>query len=279
MVIYKIVNKVNGKTYIGQTTNPDPYQRVRAHFKKTRCKDLVYEARKKYGKDVFEWEVIYQAFDLEELNRAERYFIDLYKSRVPNGYNIQFGGDGRGRWDEESKRINGERVREWYRNNPHPVKGKKFSEEHIKNLSIARKGFDSPARAKAREKTHKNAMIKVVAIKLETKEEQIFESIAICAKELNLCAASVSRILAGKNNRYFHKGFTFRYFEKENNQVQPKPERRLKHISAVNRGGFSVKVGSQYVGWKKTLEEAIKIRDEYLKGKKNVDKAIKEDVE
>jgi group I intron endonuclease len=89
MIIYKITNLVNGKIYIGQTTSSNPETRIKAHFKKQKSKDLVYQASKKYGKHNLKSEVIYTCFDLEELNRAERMFIQEFKSLQPNGYNIK----------------------------------------------------------------------------------------------------------------------------------------------------------------------------------------------
>lgn len=32
---------------------------------------------------------------------------------------------------------------------------------------------------------------------------------------------------------------------------------------SFNRGGYMVKVKTKYIGYKKTIEEAIKLRDEY----------------
>src|SRR5690606_13422546 len=123
------------------------------------------------------------------------------RSLVPNGYNIQKGGNGRGKWSEESKLENGRKVREWYKENTHPLKGKTFSESHRKALSKVRKGFDSPARKKARETSHSDARVPIKAINIKTGEELIFESIRECALKLNLVQSCVCRVLRGKQNR------------------------------------------------------------------------------
>lgn len=269
MIIYKIINKINGKIYIGQTTNVNPEKRIKAHFKKTRSRDLVRDAANKYGKDSLEWEILYCALDQEELDRAEKYFIEQYKSLVPNGYNIQQGGNGKGKWSEQSKKENGILVKQWYKNNSHPFKNKKFSKEHIEALSKVRKGFNSSARMEAAAKRRKIIVERqknnIVAINIQTGEEYIFDCIASCAKTLNLEAGSISRVLRAKEGRIQHKGYKFRYLYKENNQLNKKPDRELKYISIINKGGYAIKVLSKYLGWTKSLEEAKQIRDEYLK--------------
>lgn len=215
MYIYKITNKISGKMYIGQTTNIDPEKRIKAHFKKTNSKDLVRDAAKKYGKEALSWEIIYYAFDQNELNQAEKYFIQEYKTLVPNGYNIQQGGNSTGRWTEESKIQNGLRVKEYYSKNQHPFKGNKFSKSHCESLSKVRKGFDSEARKKVRETCHKDQRVAIRAINITTKEEFVFESIRDCALKLNLIQSCVCRALHGKQNRTQHKGYRFISLDKQ----------------------------------------------------------------
>ena len=268
MVIYKITNIINGKIYIGQTCEANLIRRFKAHFKKTRSRDLVRDAYNKYGIESLKFEVIYTAFDLDELNRAEAYFITKFNSRVPNGYNIQNGGSGKGMWDEETKKLNGKKVREYYKSNPHPLKGKKFTKEHVENLSRVRKGFDSENRKKARLEMTRKLKIPIIAVNLVTKEETVFESIKDCSIQLNLDPTNISRVLSGSKNRTQHKGYTFRYVNKENNQIQQKPDRELKYITPINKGGFAVKVGEEYIGWRKSLHEAKLLRDDFIKKKK-----------
>ena len=92
--IYKIVNKINNKVYIGQSINID--KRIKEHFWKSQCeKDVSYNsalhnAIRKYGKENFEWEVIEEC-KIEEIDEKERYYIQFYNSLTPNGYNILEG--------------------------------------------------------------------------------------------------------------------------------------------------------------------------------------------
>lgn len=85
--IYKITNKVNGKSYIGQTRYK-PEFRFRQHMHKT-SPALAYDI-KKYGKEAFELETLEEC-DYSELDSKELYYIDKYETFY-NGYNRQRGG-------------------------------------------------------------------------------------------------------------------------------------------------------------------------------------------
>ncbi len=90
MIIYKAENKINGKIYIGQTTL-SLEKRIRQHLSKKR--DAFPLAVKKYGLDKFTIEVIDIAGSPEMLSWKEKYWIRLYNSMTPNGYNLTAGGD------------------------------------------------------------------------------------------------------------------------------------------------------------------------------------------
>lgn len=93
--IYKIINLINGKIYIGQSININ--KRIKDHFWKSTCqKDVSYNsplhsAIRKYGKNNFTWEVIEEC-DISEIDKKQQYYIQYYNSLVPNGYNILTGG-------------------------------------------------------------------------------------------------------------------------------------------------------------------------------------------
>ena len=91
--IYKITNKVNGKSYIGQTI-----QNVKERFYQhcaIKCSQAVlnmaiHRAINKYGKSNFTIEVI-EEVESTNLNDRERYWIKYYNS-YNNGYNSTKGG-------------------------------------------------------------------------------------------------------------------------------------------------------------------------------------------
>lgn len=88
--IYKIENKANGKTYIGQSSRPE--ERWKEHKRRARAGDtkFLYSALRKYGEEEFLFTVI---GEYEDYNKKERDFILFYSSLVPLGYNITKGGE------------------------------------------------------------------------------------------------------------------------------------------------------------------------------------------
>lgn len=90
--IYKITNKVNGKIYIGQSIHIE--KRWQEHCQPSNNKSLIAKAIKKYGKENFLFEVIEQCTK-EELLEKEEYYIKMYNSVVPNGYNQEMFSKGK----------------------------------------------------------------------------------------------------------------------------------------------------------------------------------------
>ena len=89
--IYKIINKVTKKIYIGQTTQ-DLNERWKSHLKANSKCTYLSNSIKKYGKDMFDFKLICICFD-EDLNRFEIEYIKKYNTISPNGYNIRNGGN------------------------------------------------------------------------------------------------------------------------------------------------------------------------------------------
>jgi len=103
MIIYKCLNKVNGKCYIGQTIQ-DLNRRIAVHVC-GRDDTPIQRAIRKYGIQSFEWSIIDNGVSRDVLNEKEIYWIRHLNTKVPNGYNITDGGDGhRGPLSEETKR-------------------------------------------------------------------------------------------------------------------------------------------------------------------------------
>lgn len=91
--IYKIVNLINGKVYIGQTVNFK--QRLTTHIKtglgaETPARNKLYPAMAEYGVENFSYEVL-EVCKSSELNEREKFYIDFYDS-CNNGYNSTKGG-------------------------------------------------------------------------------------------------------------------------------------------------------------------------------------------
>lgn len=96
MIIYCATNKINNKKYIGQTINTLE-ERIRGHLtfaklNKEGCR-LFWRAIRKYGEEAFEWIILFEAKNTDELNYMESYYIEKYDTTNPNkGYNLKGGG-------------------------------------------------------------------------------------------------------------------------------------------------------------------------------------------
>jgi group I intron endonuclease len=94
MIIYKCVNKITGKVYIGQTVK-DLASRINQHIKlsKRNAKSKFHKALLSYGEFNFDWNIIDTASSKAELNQLEIKYIIEYNS-IENGYNMVEGGTG-----------------------------------------------------------------------------------------------------------------------------------------------------------------------------------------
>ena len=92
--IYKIVNQLDNKVYIGQTVNPN--RRWRDHQCLTRGKQeqYIHRAMNKYGIENFLFEIIAACKTTSDANIIEMEIIKQYNSRDKNyGYNVAPGGE------------------------------------------------------------------------------------------------------------------------------------------------------------------------------------------
>lgn len=144
--IYLIVNKVNGKTYVGQRkSSKECYKDSYMGSGK-----LLIKAKKKYGIENFEKFLIQYCYSKEETDKAEKFWINEYRSRGKAEYNIADGGQGGGfkgrHHSEETKRKISESNKVTFKSEvvkqklSKVHKGKCFSDEHKQNLSEAKKG-------------------------------------------------------------------------------------------------------------------------------------------
>lgn len=104
MLIYRAVNKINNKSYIGKTEK-SLAKRREWHLAsvKQNSKFAFHRALAKHGVEIFEWQIIDTADSLSELNAKERHHIALHESFGPKGYNMTAGGEGQTGWIPSSK--------------------------------------------------------------------------------------------------------------------------------------------------------------------------------
>ena len=121
--IYKITNTLNGKLYIGFTSF-SVEKRWKVHLRNARAggnlKYALYQAIRKYGKERFTVEVIYQSPDKEHtVNVMEPFFIAEYNTFGKYGYNQTLGGEA-------------------------PMLGKKHSDQSKASMSLNSSGSKNP---------------------------------------------------------------------------------------------------------------------------------------
>ena len=94
VTIYKITNRLNNKTYVGQTRQPIE-KRFLQHAK---ANSPLGDAMRTCGLENFTIEVIERCETQAQANERERFWIRVLNCRVPNGYNRSNGGEiGRGK--------------------------------------------------------------------------------------------------------------------------------------------------------------------------------------
>lgn len=92
--IYKIINNINNKVYIGKTSRTIEirWDEHRKNFYKLQDNTAIHRAMFKYGPEAFNIEKIEYCND-EIIDEREKYWIEYYNS-YKNGYNLTLGGDG-----------------------------------------------------------------------------------------------------------------------------------------------------------------------------------------
>lgn len=91
--IYKIINDINTKVYIGKTIRPLKmrWKEHKTNLKRQDCP--LYRAFQKYGIEHFSIEAIEENIPDDLINSREIFWINQYNS-YKNGYNATPGGDG-----------------------------------------------------------------------------------------------------------------------------------------------------------------------------------------
>lgn len=164
--IYAIVNRENGRVYIGQAAFPSArWSQHKQNLKGgTHVNTHLQNAWAKYGEVSFDHFLICSWETREECNEAEKFYIAWYKS-IGLAYNLTGGGEGlfnpdasvrekiaakkRGKKASEATR---QKIRDRIARNGHPNKGKKASEETRKRLSESHMGQSRPCAPETRQK-------------------------------------------------------------------------------------------------------------------------------
>lgn len=241
MIIYKITNNLNGKTYIGQTRG-SLQARMRCHkseSKKSRSNQPIHKAIRKYGIENFKIQILEENIPTRSLlNEREIYYISLYKStNRENGYNVSVGGsDGLMLTGDKNPMFGKKRKDVSERNTKNKDKtlkeiyGEEKALEIKQKLSEALSGRKPSDLARQRSSQRMKAIWKTdlfhskeASEKRKTRPQNLiskkkirvfcpelnmeFDSLAAAANYIGGSSGNVSNVLSGKLKSY--KGYTF----------------------------------------------------------------------
>lgn len=180
--IYKITNKLNGKSYIGQHKIPKHEENFRRYMGKGLA---IREAIKKYGKENFDKEILEEIEDDEKhllVSEREKFWIKEHNTMCPNGYNISPGGEGGCTSESARKGVLTKKLRNYRPSESMKLhisqakKGQKFSEEHKKHLS----------------ENHHLRTLHIIVFE-DGSEEETYEPISSIAKKYGTCQNTLLR--------------------------------------------------------------------------------------
>ena len=242
-IIYKHINKINGKVYIGQTcTTPERRWKCGKGYIGNK---YFYNAIKKYGWDNFEHIILLENLTLEEANVIEENLIKEYKSNNKEyGYNLRSGGKnsamhpdtkklisqskmGHIVTDETKAKISKNHADMSGKNNP--MYGKQHSKEtrekiRQRNKSEDKKGIKRPLETIEKMKANhadfsndKNPRARAV-VKL-TMDEQYIETFLTAKEAAKSIGQKGSNItICCQNNHRSAGGYKWRYADEYNEQ-------------------------------------------------------------
>ena len=139
--VYCVTNTVNGKQYIGQTITK---------YSKQGHGHAIRDAYKKYGRKSFTYDVVFSGVDCPKLlDFAEKFWIKVFNSVQPNGYNLEEGGRrhkninhkpnlGKKASAETKAKMSASQKEYWNSLEIHPNKGRVVSEETKAKMRAAR---------------------------------------------------------------------------------------------------------------------------------------------
>jgi group I intron endonuclease len=155
-IIYLIVNKINGKVYVGQTIRKLAYRmNIHRHDCRRSVNRPLYRSIKKYGWGAFEVRKIAEASSQKELDNLERLWIlALQSADREHGYNLTFGGEHGARTEEVRRRMSESRKGRipWNKGTAKPKTalpiGSPELSEKFRKIALARKSMPKWVRKK-----------------------------------------------------------------------------------------------------------------------------------
>ena len=101
-LIYKITSP-DGKSYIGQTIRTFEKRVLEHKNPNSRC-TVISRAISKYGPENMSFEIVEDDIPMEQLDEKEMFYIIMFNSLTPNGYNLTGGGQD-GKFSDEGREL------------------------------------------------------------------------------------------------------------------------------------------------------------------------------
>ena len=210
--IYEIRNKVNGKRYIGSSSNV--LKRCKEHF---RCLDKqnhpnihLQRAYTKYGKDAFDFKLICTC-----TKELKLYLEQIYIDSVKPEYNISLSSSapmqGRKHSEETKRKFKNRKVK---RGKEHHSYGTKWTEEQKRNwikIRTGEKRSDSFKQSQ-RERSIKNNNARYLKDYIEERKVSltdckgnVFDSLTECANYYKVSPSTICDVLKGRSKTLLDK--------------------------------------------------------------------------
>jgi group I intron endonuclease len=114
MIVYLLLNQVNGKGYVGQHKGYRLSRRWDRNLSRGTANPHFRRAVQKYGPHAFQRKVLACCSCQQEMDLLEKFWIRVWQTTNPRfGYNIQSGGIGAQHTEESRRRIAEARKRYW----------------------------------------------------------------------------------------------------------------------------------------------------------------------
>lgn len=199
-IIYRVINEINGKIYIGRTIQ-GLYKRKWSHESKARKNgnNMVFvRALRKYGTENFIWDTIEQCYSKEELNEMEFHYIKQYDSFGRKGYNVTLGGEG--------------------------SEGYKHTKEVCEGIRRQKTGVKLSAESIAKRSAFQSYTWKIIYP--DGKVEIIRNLSKFCrSNDSGLCSGSMSAVARGA--RKHHKGFKCEKLSKRSKHMSDEAKHKV----------------------------------------------------
>lgn len=223
--VYKIINCVNNKMYIGSSINV--YKRWNQHKIDAKKKNYpLYNAMNKYGIDNFKFEIIREDFEtVKQMQQFEKEMIIFYNTLIPNGYNQTLYTENALQDPTIKQQIIEQKSQKCAKVDLYENIIEKYSSyqeagrknnliNSASNIRLVCKGFISSCNGNIYRDLDENDQViskpilphkakkPVVAIDItQQKENQYFTSISEASKKLNIERARIQKCIQG-NSRY-----------------------------------------------------------------------------